>query len=148
MTTRAGEFLIAALSEDWERASGIMDELEATKESPAAITGFAFSLATKSRFGKTPDPREIIRFVADARSELSGGPELPPREAEALIFATLGIEAPGVEEVVEHLDIDTIVSIEIQLLHRLVSAMDMSADDLAKFVAQAEKSAATWVAEA
>jgi hypothetical protein len=142
--TRAGEFLRAIFREDWESSERLAGEMERNKESPATITGFAFSHAVKDRFEPDKSMRDVIHFVADARTDLLAGRDLSPREAEALICAALDIEEPGVEQIIDNLDVDTIVSIETQLLYKLITARQMSDEELDHFIANAERSAAEW----
>ncbi|MFC6017557.1 hypothetical protein ACFP2T_15245 [Plantactinospora solaniradicis] len=114
------------------------------KGTPTAIIGFAFNIAVQRRFRQRRDMDEIIQFVADARSFLSEGRDLPAEEAEALICATLDLDAPGVEETIDRLDIGTITEIEGQLLFKIIADEGLSEQQLDDFLAQAEALAARW----
>ncbi|WP_211349274.1 hypothetical protein [Micromonospora pisi] len=118
------------------------------KGTPVAIIAFAFNLAVQRRFGSRRDLSEIIRFVADARAFLSEGRDLPAKEAEHLICATLDIEVPGVEETVENLDLGTVAEIEGQLLFKLIADEQMSQEQLNEFLMKAERLANEWQPQA
>ncbi|MGX7670211.1 hypothetical protein [Plantactinospora sp. DSM 117369] len=138
-------FLKSILQQDWESYDALLAEFESQgKGTPTAIIGFAFNLAVQRRFGQRKNMDEIIRFVADARTFLSEGRDLPAQEAEALICATLDLDAPGVAETIDRLDVGTITEIEGQLLFKLVSDEELSEQQLDDFLAKAEALAAQW----
>ncbi|AVT37279.1 hypothetical protein [Plantactinospora sp. BB1] len=138
-------FLKSILQQNWEAYDALLAEFESQgKGTPTAIIGFAFNLAVHRRFGQRRNMDEIIQFVADARTFLSEGRDLPAREAEALICATLDLDAPDVAETVDRLDIGTITEIEGQLLFKLIADEGMSEQQLNDFLAQAEALAAQW----
>jgi|HigsolmetaAR206D_1030411.scaffolds.fasta_scaffold05367_2 hypothetical protein len=138
-------FLKAILEQDWETYDALVEEFERQgKGTPVAIIGFAFNLAVKRRFGDRRDVSEIIRFVADARAFLSEGRDLPAKEAEHLIYATLDMDVPGVDETIENLDVGVIAEIEGQLLFKLVSDEQMSPEQLNDFLMEAERLAKEW----
>ena len=118
-----------ALADEFERQG---------KGTPVAIIGCAFHLAVHRRFGGNRSVEEVIRFVADARTFLSEGRDLPAQEAEALIYATLDIDVPGVEETIDRLEIGAIAEIEGQLLFKLIADEDLSEEQLDAFLAQSE----------
>ncbi|MDG4829160.1 hypothetical protein O7627_07550 [Solwaraspora sp. WMMD1047] len=138
-------FLRAVLQQDWDTYDALVGEFEQqNKGTPVAIIASAFSLAVEKRFGRTKDVGEIIRFVADARAALAEGRALPAAEAEALIFATLDMDEPGVADTVERLDIGTIAEIEGQLLFKLVADDGMSESELDAFLREAENHLERW----
>jgi hypothetical protein len=139
------KFLRALLQQDWET----YDTLRATfeqqgKGTPVAIIGFAFNLAVHRRFGPGTGMHEIILFVADARAFLAEGRNLPAQEAEALIAATLDLDAPGVAETVDRLDLGTIAEIEGQLLFKLVTDANLSDQQLDDLLTEAEQLVEQW----
>jgi hypothetical protein len=139
------KFLKAILQQDWKSYDTLLAEFESQgRGTPAAIIGFAFNLAVQGRFGQSKNMDEVIRFVAEARTFLSEGRDLPAQEAEALICATLDLDAPGVAETIERLDIGTITEIEGQLLFKLIADENLSDEQLDNFLAQAETLAAEW----
>ncbi|MFY1690378.1 hypothetical protein [Plantactinospora sp. WMMB782] len=139
------KFLRAILRQDWEAYDALLAEFESQgKGTPMAIIGFAFNIAVQRRFGQRKDMNEIIQFVADARTFLSEGRDLPAKEAEALICATLDLDAPEVAETIDRLDIGTITEIEAQLLFKLIADENLSEQQLDDFLAQAEALAAQW----
>jgi hypothetical protein len=138
-------FLKAILEQDWETYEHLTEEFERQgKGTPVAIIALAFDLAVKRRFGDRRDVSEIIRFVADARAFLSEGRDLPAKEAEHLIFATLDIDAPGVDETIENLDAGVIAEIEGQLLYKLITDEQMSPEQLHDFLMEAERLTKEW----
>ncbi|MEV4760094.1 hypothetical protein AB0J86_34030 [Micromonospora sp. NPDC049559] len=138
-------FLKALLLQDWDTYEKLRAEFEQQgKGTPVAIINSAFYLSVRRRFGTTRDMREIIRFVADARAFLSEGRDLPAQEAEALIAATLDLDAPGVAETVERLDVGTIAEIEGQLLFRLVAEAELSEQQLDLLLTEAEDLVRQW----
>ncbi|MEO3924484.1 hypothetical protein ABGB07_11580 [Micromonosporaceae bacterium B7E4] len=139
------QFLKAILQQDWDSYDALVAGFERQgKGTPAAIIGFAFNLAVQRRFGQNRDLDGIIRFVAETRTFLSEGRDLPAKDAEALICATLDMDLPGVAETIDRLDIGTITEIEGQLLFKLVSDENLSQQELDDFLLQAEALAEQW----
>ncbi|MGI5213552.1 hypothetical protein [Plantactinospora sp. CA-290183] len=138
-------FLKSMLQQDWGAYDALLAEFESRgKGTPTAIIGFAFNIAVQRRFGQRRDIDEIIQFVADARTFLSEGRDLPAEDAEALICATLDLDVPGVAATIDRLDIGTITEIEGQLLFKLIADEGLSEQQLDDFLAQAEDLAARW----
>jgi hypothetical protein len=133
-------FLRALLRQDWESYDTFAAEFERQgKGTPVAIIGFAFHLAVRRCLGSRRDPAEVIRFVADARATLSEGRDIPVREAEALVYATLDIDAPGVAETIKGLDVGKIAEIEGQLLFTLIRDEHLTDEQLDALLAEAEE---------
>lgn len=132
-------FLKAMLQQDWDLFEKLSAEFEQQgKGTPVAIIGTAFHLAVHQRFGHRRSMDDVIRFVADARAFLSEGRDLPAREAEALICATLDMDFPDVEEIIDSLDVGAMAEIEGQLLFKLVSDASPSEEQLDAFLVEAE----------
>jgi hypothetical protein len=136
-------FLRALLRQDWETYNKIAAELEQQgKGTPVAIIGFAFHIAVRRYFGSRREPAEVIRFVADARGALSEGRDIPVREAEALMYATLDIPAPDVEETIKSMGVGKIAEIEGQLLFKLIADENLTDEQLDGLLMEAEQFAA------
>ncbi len=132
-------FLKALLRQDWASYDALVADFERQgKGTPVAIIGAAFDLAVRRRFATSRDVQAIIRFVADARAVLAEGRDLPANEAEALIYATLDLEAPGVEDIIDGLDIGAIAEIEGQLLFKLITDEGLSEQQLNDFLLEAQ----------
>jgi len=139
------KFLKAILEQDWQAYDALVEEFTRQgKGTPVAIIGFAFDLAVRRRFTNRRDIQEIIRFVADARTFLNEGRDLPAKEAEALICATLDIDAPGVGATVDSLDMGIIAEIEGQLLFKLIDDEHMTQQQLHEFLMEAERRVQQW----
>ncbi|MFV2019648.1 hypothetical protein [Micromonospora sp. LOL_023] len=133
------KFLRTILIQDWEAYDSFIRQFEAQgKGTPVAIIGYAFFVAVQRRFGQSLDSGDVLRFVADARANLSEGHELPAKESEALIFAMLGMDIAGTEETVENLDIGEMAEIQAQLLFRLMEDAQLSEEQLDAFLLEAE----------
>ncbi|MFY1698072.1 hypothetical protein [Solwaraspora sp. WMMA2101] len=133
------KFLRALLRQDWETYDSFAEKFQSEgKGTPVAIIGYSFFVAVQRRFAETRDAREIIRFVADARARLLEGRELPAKEGEALIYAMLDMDLPGVEEIVDNLDIGVMAEIQGQLLFRLVEDAELTDEQLDELLLEAE----------
>lgn len=77
--------------------------------------------------------------MADARARLLEGRELPAKEGEALIYAMLDMDMPGVEEIVDSLDIGVMAEIQGQLLFRLVEDAELTDEQLDELFLEAEQ---------
>lgn len=141
-------FLKALIQQDWDTYEQLVADFEAQgKGTPVAIIGSAFHLAVLDRFGARRDAGDVIQFVADARVQLNEGRDLPVKEAESLIFATLDMDLPGVAETVDELDLGIIAEIEGQLLFKLLHDRSLSERELDEFLLQAERLAAQAMAD-
>ncbi|MFV2009391.1 MULTISPECIES: hypothetical protein [unclassified Micromonospora] len=133
------KFVRTILIQDWEAYDSFVRQFEEQgKGTPVAIIGYAFFVAVQRRFGQSLDPGEVMRFVADARANLTEGHKLPAKEAEALIFAMLGMDIAGAEETVDKLDIGEMAEIQAQLLFRLIEDAQLSEEQLDAFLLEAE----------
>ncbi|MFV2011414.1 MULTISPECIES: hypothetical protein [unclassified Micromonospora] len=133
------KFLRALLRQDWETYDSFTEKFQSEgKGTPVAIIGYSFFVAVQRRFAENKDAREIIRFVADARARLLEGRELPAKEGEALIYAMLDMDMPGVEEIVEDLDVGVMAEIQGQLLFRLVEDAELTDEQLDELLLEAE----------
>ena len=134
------EFLRALLRQDWETYDSFTEKFQSEgKGTPVAIIGYSFFVAVQRRFGASRDPGEVIRFVADARARLLEGRELPAKEGEALIYAMLDMDMPGVEEIVDSLDIGMMAEIQGQLLFRLVEDAELTDKQLDELLLEAQE---------
>jgi|GEM_PF-1638374 len=134
------KFVRTILIQDWESYDSFVRQFEEQgKGTPVAIIGYAFFVAVQRRFRQSLDPGEVMRFVADARANLAEGHQLPAKEAEALIFAMLGMDIAGAEETVDKLDIGEMAEIQAQLLFRLIEDAQLSEEQLDAFLLEAEE---------
>ncbi len=111
------------------------------------VVGAAFYRAVHGRFGPgrggadaaMDTGAEIIRFVADARTHLSGvGFDVDPSAAESLIRAAL----VGTGQPIEGLDAATVVQTELLLLWRLL--VPLAPAELDRFLADSGALAERW----
>ena len=68
----------------------------------------------------------------------------PAKEEEALICASLDIDAPGVDATVDSLDMGIIAEIEGQLLFKLIDDGHMSQQQLDECLIEAERRVQQW----
>lgn len=138
-------FVRALLRDDWPAFQAHLAELERQGDgTPVAITGFAFAIAVRRQFGERKDLSEIIRFVADTRARLLVGDDLPVRESEALVCATLDIDEPCVEETVDNLEVGRLAFYGSRLLGSLIAQANMSDAEIDALLAEAERQIAAW----
>lgn len=133
------DFLHTILTRGWDAYDSFLRQFEEQgKGPPAAIIGHAFFVAVQRRFGQQLDQGEVIKFVADTRANLAEEHELPAKEAEALVFAMLGINIAGAEETVDKLDIGEMAEVKAKLPLRLVEDAQLSKEQLDAFLLEAE----------
>jgi len=134
------KFLRAILRRDWGTYNDYVEDFARQgKGSPVAIVGCAFHVAIQKHFGSRQDIREVIKFVAEARMFFADGEDVPAREAEGLICATLDFDEPWVDDVIDSLDATAISLIEGKLLFKLVLDENMSDEQLDALLADAER---------
>ncbi|MBO0870842.1 MAG: hypothetical protein J2P15_19985, partial [Micromonosporaceae bacterium] len=92
--------LRAILREDWDTYNSMAKEFQDQgKGMPVATIRFAFYVGMVRYFAKrTEIEDEVIRFVARVRAAQADGRDIPALEAEALMYATLDVDLPGVAE--------------------------------------------------
>lgn len=132
--------LRAILREDWDTYNSMAKEFQDQgKGMPVATIRFAFYVGMVRYFAKrTEIEDEVIRFVARVRAAQADGRDIPALEAEALMYATLDVDLPGVAETIAGMDIAQVASIEGQLLYKLVRDESLTDDQIDELLAEAE----------
>lgn len=137
-TTR---LLLALLQHDKPTYDKIASELRGDDEGTVdlGIFGFAFYVAVRRYFGLRRTKAGVIRFVANARIALVDGRDIPVPEAEALTYAALDMDMPGVVETVRRMDADLATDIEGQLLTKLIADLNLTDEQLDELLLEAEQ---------
>ena len=93
-----------------------------------------FFLAVERRFGESPAPTKVIKFVADLRADLvNGGPEINAEDAEALITATID------PEVEYDIDPSMIGKIQAATVYKILTDENIGDEELEAFLAEASE---------
>lgn len=138
-------FLAAMLKQDRHLFSDLVANFERQgKGTPVAIIGMAFDVAIKHRFRGVRDRASVIRFVADTRSFYPDGEAIDVQIAEGLIFATLDMDEPGVDDIIDNADLNIIAETEGRLLFKVVHDQRMSDDEIDAFLTDVEARSAAW----
>jgi hypothetical protein len=104
--------------------------------------GAAFYQAVQRRFRPGSTQGEVIRFVAEARTDIEGtGYDIDPRTGEALIRAAI----TGETEVIESFDPRVVVETEMLLLWKLLGPVPD--EELDAFFDDADRLAEEWSQE-
>lgn len=133
--------LLALLRHDKPAYDKLVGELRGQGEVKVdlSIFGFAFYVAVRRHFGQRRTRAEVIKFVAEARIALVEGRTMPVPEAEALTYAALDMDLPGVVDTVRGMDVDLATDIEGQLLAKLIVDLKLSDDELSALLREAEE---------
>jgi hypothetical protein len=133
--------LLALLRHDKQTYDRLVGDLRRRGEGTVdlGIFGFAFYVAVRQYFGQRRTKAGVIRFVSNARIALVDGRDMPVAEAEALTYAALDMDMPGVVDTVRRMDIDVATDIEGQLLVKLIADMNLSDEQLNALLLEAEQ---------
>lgn len=134
MSAGGGELIRALLKQDWPTWDQLTVDLDSAGSTAAKVIGAAFFLAVDRRWTPETDVREIAQWVMETREYFAKGDELiPVREAEALVRAALGEDHLAIG-----IDSETTVSVEMQLLTKLVADLGLDHDQIDGLVSEAE----------
>jgi len=115
---------------------------------PTPLMGAALIKALVRRLGRHPAAPAVIHLVAHARASVAGGFEVPPAGAEALICGLLGIDLPGVREVLTALSMDELIEIQLTLLTALFADEQFSDRQLDEFLEESQAYSDELIAQA
>jgi hypothetical protein len=134
------ELFRAAGRDDWDAVDQAVERLD-TAGWPGGVQGITavFGLAVHRRFPADYDVRDVIRFVADMRSDADVPDDIPPTDAEALIRAALGEPA-----LAEHIPGSLSLSLQVALAIRIIAAERMPDAELERFLGEAEALVSRW----
>lgn len=97
-----------------------------------ALIGAAFIVAAERRFLPNGTPADVIRFIADVRSQTPVAAErIDPKIAERLVLCALQ------DDPIDDIDADTAIVTELLLLVGMVASENMQAADLERFLEEA-----------
>ncbi|GAB3808864.1 hypothetical protein [Micromonospora zhanjiangensis] len=134
--------LIRALARrDWGTADRLTAELGRQGWAGGLQTiGAAFAIAVHRRFGSEASAADVARFVAEVRSQVPNGDELPALEMEGLIRAVL-----GEPELVDNISADLALGAQTFLLGALLQDENLTEQQLEGFIAEVEQTAARYL---
>lgn len=130
----------AAVREDSEAVDRLSEQIgERNWPAVAGRIAAVFGLAVNRRFSPDSDVRDIASFVAEARTELAEGDDIPPLESEALVRAAL-----GESELAENIPQDVAVPAQIVLAVKILRDEHLSGGEVDKLLAEADALAERW----
>ncbi|MQA27571.1 MAG: hypothetical protein GEU94_19400 [Micromonosporaceae bacterium] len=131
--------------EDFKRFDKRLRDLEAAQDRDGfgEFVGSCFYLAVTRRFGAEHSIVDIIRFVANTRMvyDLTGS-DIDPSATERLIRTGL-----GEDNLLANVDPRVIPTIQIILIHKLLSEEELYDDEVDAFLREAEDLAKRWRAQ-
>ena len=146
VSTEAVSMLRALVKGDLDAVDAFAEQVDAqgNQQDTAGLIAAGCFMAVERRFQPGGDTREVAQFVADVRKRYNSehDDDIPPMIAEAVIRAAL-----GEDHLLAGLDPDAAVSVEMVLLHAIMSEERLSEDEQEAFVAEAVQIAEQSLAE-
>lgn len=140
---RAVTILRALIAEDWDQFERLhAAQRPEDRQAFAVVLGVTVVKAVTERFGASPEDRDIIDFVADARVRLVGPGALVPEDAERVIRSAL-----GQGDLISDMDGKALGSAQTSLLFSLAHENEAAGDTAAKALAEGASEAASFLSQ-